>query len=111
MRDRQAAADWLVSRAQSPAERAHALEQIIFQWAQYDPAAAGQWLVAQGLDANASRAMQIYADKVAAAFPAEAVAWARRIPDEQARNRTLASVSERVRKSHPARAAEFLSAQ
>jgi len=59
------------------------------------------WLVAQGLNADASRAMQLYADYLAASFPAEAMTWARSIPDAQTRQKALDRVTKRIRELHP----------
>ena len=73
-------------------------------WVYDDPVAAGQWLIDQGLDENAARAMRQYARIIARDYPAEALDWARRIPDPVARERALEEIELRIRHLHPNRA-------
>ncbi len=102
-------ADWLIARAQSPEERSQRLELMTSIWTDLDPATAGRWLIAQGLDGSAAAAMWRFANTIAANHPAEAVIWARSIPDEDMRQRTLVQVEDRIRQQHPHRAGELLS--
>lgn len=106
--DRRATADWLMAGADSPTRRARRMEIVIGLWAHTDPQASGEWLISQGLDADADRAMGLYANTVAANFPADAVAWARRIPDPAARQKTLDRIAETLRQRFPDRADELL---
>jgi hypothetical protein len=106
--DHQTAADWLIARAQTPTERADRLERVISLWATYDVVAAGQWLIAQGLDDTAAPAMADYARAIATDHPTEAVAWARSIADENVRQRALAQVEKRIRQYYPRRADSLL---
>ena len=103
----QAAADWLMSRADSPERRADALDRMARHWATYDPVAAGEWLIAQGLDASASRAMRNYADRIARNYPEDAVAWARAIPDKSIRAEALRRVHLTFSERYPREAAEL----
>ncbi len=108
VKDQPTTADWLLSRADSPADRTKRLEMIVTQWAHGDPTACGQWLIAQGLDNGAAGAMRLYANTVAANFPAEAVAWAKSIPDAAARQHTLDQLRVRLRERYPGRVKELL---
>jgi hypothetical protein len=101
-------ADWLIARARSPEERSQRLELMTSIWTDLDPTTAGRWLIAQGLDGSAAAAMWRFANTIAANHPAEAVAWARSIPDESMRQRTLVQVEDRIRQQHPHRADEVL---
>jgi len=108
VKDQASTAEWLMSRATSPSSRAKRLEMIVTQWAHGDPSACGQWLITQGLDSSASGAMRLYANTIAVNFPEKAVAWARSIPDEAARQRTLDQLRVRLRERYPRRVDELL---
>jgi len=104
----QEGADWLLAQTRTPEQRSRVLADLISNWMQYDIVEAGEWLVAQGLDESASRAMQIYASKLTTDFPEEALLWALSIPDEARRQEALGHVEERLRERHPHRAEELL---
>jgi hypothetical protein len=106
--NRQAVADRLVGGAQTPAERSRRLERVVGMWASDDPVAAGQWLVDQGLDETAARAMRQYVRMIAGEHPAEALDWARGIPEAAARQRALDELEIRIRHLHPERADSLL---
>jgi hypothetical protein len=101
-------ANWLLAQTRTPEQRTRVLADLINNWMQYDIVEAGEWLVAQGLDESASRAMQVYAGKLTTDFPEEAMLWALSIPDEARRQEALGHVEKRLRERHPHRAEELL---
>ncbi len=104
------AADWLLARARSSEERSRRLESMTSIWTDLDPTTAGRWLLAQGLDDSAASAMWRFASAISASHPAEAVAWAQSIPNEDLRQRTLQELAGRIREQYPDRADELLPA-
>lgn len=116
-RDPAAAASWFVDRvtARDPEGRAKALERCMQKWTSAgdqsierdnrrppDLAAASDWLIAQGLNAQSQTAMAALARAWAEARePAAALAWAQALPEETARNAAIQTVSQEIRQRFP----------
>ncbi|RYD37727.1 MAG: hypothetical protein EOP86_02760 [Verrucomicrobiaceae bacterium] len=116
-KDPPAAADWYLSRflEEDSNAKAQALERIIRKWTRVDdnsrirgntfapdPAAASDWLNAQGIGPASQDAMTALARAWGQARePEAAVAWARALPDEAARARAMEAVTEEIRQRFP----------
>jgi hypothetical protein len=112
-----AAASWYVDRvtARDPEGRTKAIERCMQKWTSVgdqrierdnrrppDLAAASDWLIAQGLNAQSQTAMATLARAWAEARePAAALAWAQALPDETARNAAIQTVNQEIRQRFP----------
>ncbi|MEQ1858568.1 MAG: hypothetical protein ABMA13_01380 [Chthoniobacteraceae bacterium] len=69
--------------------RQRAMAEVIGEWAQKDPVAAGSYLQQLGPSAEFDRARQDYAQRVVRNDPEGAIAWAQSITEEERRNDTM----------------------
>lgn len=115
--DPAAAASWYLGRipAEDNAARSQALERSITGWTRVDDnsrvreiaavpdlAAASDWLIAQGLGTTSQGAMTALARAWGQVRePEAAVAWARALPEEDARTQAMAAVTEEIRQRFP----------
>lgn len=106
--DHQAAADWLIARADSPKRRGEILKDMTSIWTNYDPAGAAQWLNSQELDASAAPAMRTLAERIARHHPEDAVEWINAITVKRERERAVETVTKTIRKNYPHKADALL---
>lgn len=106
--DHQAAADWLIARADSPGRRGEILEDMTSIWTTYDPAGAAEWLNNQELDASAAPAMRTLAERIARHHPEDAIEWINAITVKRERERAVKNVTQTIRKNYPHKADALL---
>jgi len=106
--DHQAAAEWLIARADTPTRRGEILEDMTSIWTTYDPAGAAEWLNSQELDASAAPAMRTLAERIARHHPEDAIEWINAITVKRERERAVKNVTKTIRKNYPHKADALL---
>ena len=75
------------------AGRTQAIAEVVDEWAESDPDAAGQWLNQQPKSAETDEARRNYAMEIRRTDPEAAVAWANTITDDAQREQTVMRVA------------------
>ncbi len=99
--------DWMVKNLSGERITTETIPQMVYDWAQYNYQAAGDWLAAAPEGSAKAGATASYASALAPHHPAIAARWLETLPPAERRESTIQSIHESFLKSDPAAASAF----